>query len=215
MDKTSFLKYLALGEQKPAPATETAEDFHMLDLTPSAARGWFPPMKALPKPQYPIKPGRAGDLEEHDRRFHPEGYKEGDKCKYREELAKKDEADRLAAEGGSEAVKVEEFAKAGGFPGKPVAFSGSYGEWELGDGETVYELAKEQNGYAALATYDPKTAETTLHVYSPYVGSAEDFPVREGETPFEAWQAALSEAREIDKEHAEAEREYLDMVRRS
>lgn len=213
MDKTSFLKYLALGEQKPAPASETAQDFHMLDLTPAAARGWFPPMKALPKPQYPIKPGREGDLQEHDRRWHPNGYKPGDKCKYREELARKDEADRLAAEGGAEEAKIDEFAKAGGFPSEPVAFSGSYGEWDLGDGRTIYELAEEKDGYAALATYDPKDGVTLL-VYSPYSGRAEDFPVKEGETPFKAWEGALAEARAGDREDAIAENEYLEMVKR-
>lgn len=35
------------------------------------------------------------DLERHDRRFHPNGYKEGDACKYRESMAKGDNADDL------------------------------------------------------------------------------------------------------------------------
>lgn len=33
------------------------------------------------------------DLESHDKRFHPEGYKEGDACKYREGMAKGDKTD--------------------------------------------------------------------------------------------------------------------------
>lgn len=37
------------------------------------------------------------DLEKHDARFHPKGYKEGDACKYRETLAKSDNADDLKA----------------------------------------------------------------------------------------------------------------------
>lgn len=36
------------------------------------------------------------DLDKHDKRFHPNGYKDGDYCKYRESLAKGDDADRLA-----------------------------------------------------------------------------------------------------------------------
>ncbi len=35
----------------------------------------------------------ASDLQKHDRRFHPQGYKEGDSCKYRETLAKGDKSD--------------------------------------------------------------------------------------------------------------------------
>ena len=37
------------------------------------------------------------DLQKHDRRFHPKGYKKGDACKYRETLAKTDNADDLTA----------------------------------------------------------------------------------------------------------------------
>lgn len=37
------------------------------------------------------------DLQRHDRRFHPNGYKKGDACKYRETLAKTDNADDLSA----------------------------------------------------------------------------------------------------------------------
>lgn len=33
------------------------------------------------------------DLEKHDKRFHPEGYKEGDACKYREGMAEGDKTD--------------------------------------------------------------------------------------------------------------------------
>ena len=36
------------------------------------------------------------DLQKHDRRFHPNGYKQGDSCKYRESLARGDSADNLA-----------------------------------------------------------------------------------------------------------------------
>lgn len=37
------------------------------------------------------------DLEKHDRRFHPNGYKEGDSCRYRDALKRGDRADDLAA----------------------------------------------------------------------------------------------------------------------
>ncbi len=40
----------------------------------------------------------APSLEAHDKRFHPNGYKKGDACKFREELAKGDSADLAAAE---------------------------------------------------------------------------------------------------------------------
>lgn len=36
------------------------------------------------------------DLEKHDRRFHPQGYREGDYCKYRDALKRGDDADKLA-----------------------------------------------------------------------------------------------------------------------
>lgn len=214
MDKTSFLKYLALGEQKPAPATETAEDYHMLDLTPSAARGWFPPMKALPKPQYPIKPGRVGDLEEHDRRFHPEGYKEGDKCKYREELAKKDEADRIAAEANNVSTRLNDFAKKAGFTGSPVDVTASFTE-HFGNGETVYKLKEDWEGYKALAVHDPEDDSITLYLHSPANEDFYDIPLEGVASAVKEWESWRDDVRKGDLENAEAEREYLDMVRRS
>ena len=36
------------------------------------------------------------DLERHDAKYHPNGYKDGDHCKYRQALARGDDADRLA-----------------------------------------------------------------------------------------------------------------------
>lgn len=47
------------------------------------------------------KGGKAEDrmphlLEEHDKRFHPNGYRDGDSCKYRDALKRGDSADRLA-----------------------------------------------------------------------------------------------------------------------
>lgn len=38
------------------------------------------------------------DLQKHDAKYHPKGYKKGDKCKYRENLAKGDKADQLDPE---------------------------------------------------------------------------------------------------------------------
>lgn len=58
------------------------------------------------------------DLEKHDKRFHPKGYKEGDSCKYRDELAKKDKAD--------EGVKPHRYVPAislsGAIPMKDIHF---------------------------------------------------------------------------------------------
>ena len=38
---------------------------------------------------------KQSSLEEHDKKFHPSGYKPGGKCKFREKVAKTDEADRV------------------------------------------------------------------------------------------------------------------------
>ena len=48
------------------------------------------------------------NLEKHDKRFHPNGYNEGDSCKYRDALKRGDDADRLA-----DAEKEEGDAQAG------------------------------------------------------------------------------------------------------
>ena len=40
--------------------------------------------------------GGKDTLEEHDRKYHPEGYKEGDECKYREKEKAKDRVDDLS-----------------------------------------------------------------------------------------------------------------------
>lgn len=37
------------------------------------------------------------NLEKHDKRFHPNGYNEGDSCKYRDALKRGDDADKIAA----------------------------------------------------------------------------------------------------------------------
>ena len=66
MDAKKFQKFLAHGE--------TAQD----------ARGTVDPFE---------DPYVLTSLEKHDRRFHPDGYKEGDTCKYREALKRGDLAD--------------------------------------------------------------------------------------------------------------------------
>lgn len=49
-------------------------------------------------------------LENHDKRFHPEGFKEGDTCKFRENLAKGDETD-TNIEGGAETQTISDLDK--------------------------------------------------------------------------------------------------------
>ncbi len=70
-----------------------------LALDEEARAGMTPALDAMPNPS----------LEEHDRRFHPNGYKEGDACKFREELARQDEIDLSIRQ----EVK-ESFARIGG-----------------------------------------------------------------------------------------------------
>ena len=50
------------------------------------------------------------DLQKHDAKYHPNGYNPGDNCKYRENLAKGDEADQLDPENvdGEETPKIDE-----------------------------------------------------------------------------------------------------------
>ena len=56
-------------------------------------------------------------LEEHDKRHHPGGFKEGDTCKFREELAKSDEPDAAvktdaeAEKNGDDEPSAEEYVK--------------------------------------------------------------------------------------------------------
>lgn len=60
--------------------------------------------------------GGKDTLEEHDRKYHPEGYKEGDECKYRENEKAKDRVDDLSEHaemsenGGNREVTPEEDA---------------------------------------------------------------------------------------------------------
>ena len=42
-----------------------------------------------------VKGGKITSLADHDKKFHPNGFKEGDSCKFRENLKKKDSADRI------------------------------------------------------------------------------------------------------------------------
>ena len=46
-------------------------------------------------------------LEEHDKRFHPNGYKDGDSCKFREALMRGDSADQIEAAEGEEAAEKQ------------------------------------------------------------------------------------------------------------
>lgn len=52
------------------------------------------------------QPGRGKpkdtSLEKHDKKYHPDGYKEGDSCKFREDMGKKDDADKLGDKGGKD-----------------------------------------------------------------------------------------------------------------
>lgn len=75
-----FLNYLATGEYTPVPVQDAAPD------------------------------GNPSDLQKHDKRFHPNGYKDGDHCQYREEhnlTPKSDEEDDLS--GGGSAGEVQTF----------------------------------------------------------------------------------------------------------
>lgn len=83
MDMKAFEKYLATGE-KPAAQAQDA-----------APKGWKPDNKKYV----------ANMLEMHDRRFHPNGYKEGDFCKLRETLAKGDKSDADLAKAEKEEKK--------------------------------------------------------------------------------------------------------------
>lgn len=168
MDKTSFLKYLELGDRHAS--AEVAEDFTMLDLTTAAAKGWFPPMKALPKPQYPTKPGREGDLQEHDRRWHPEGYKEGDRCKYREELAKRDLSDKIVVDKEAE-LFAKRLAYDGGFTSRFVDATKDLSHEFYGgksyDGARVFSVQKDDDGYEVLVVYRPQDGVVYYALTSP------------------------------------------------
>lgn len=48
-------------------------------------------------------------LSEHDKRFHPEGYKEGDACKLREKMSKQDKADSKLAENTAAAPSKQDY----------------------------------------------------------------------------------------------------------
>ena len=45
----------------------------------------------------PFEGRQMTDLEKHDAKYHPKGYKDGDYCKFREARARGDDADQLAA----------------------------------------------------------------------------------------------------------------------
>ena len=71
-------------------------------------------------------------LEEHDKRWHPNGYKEGDSCLFRENMAKRDKTDAALAGGGG-----------GGISGIFTGSAASYGKPSLvhvgtGEGSQVY-----------------------------------------------------------------------------
>lgn len=83
MNQKAFEKYLATGEYVPT------EDARIADSDA-------------------IK----GSLEAHDRRFHPNGYKEGDHCDFRNHLAKGDFSDSSLFEGEDMEFKTREQLKA-------------------------------------------------------------------------------------------------------
>lgn len=94
MNEKSFKEYLASGETNATDAS--------LDLTSAAIRGWRSPLKAQPKPQMPPHKDAAagggnppGGLDAHDKKYHPNWYKDGDSCNYRASLEKNDKADDL------------------------------------------------------------------------------------------------------------------------
>lgn len=94
MNEKAFQKFLATGEyaiaedaaaqgpeqQSPAMIVEEEE----METVSDAAD------KYLALDEKPMT-----DLQKHDKRFHKNGYKEGDACKYREALARGDDADKL------------------------------------------------------------------------------------------------------------------------
>ena len=76
----------------------------------------------------PTEDAAPTSLEAHDRRFHPDGYKEGDSCKYREELARGDNADLVVAEA------TEQIDKEGDID-KPIKISSDIRKSSLRDRE--------------------------------------------------------------------------------
>ena len=58
--------------------------------------------------------GDKDTLEEHDKKYHPDGYKEGDECKYREKEKAKDDADVAETDNGGK--NVSPYVKSKGGP---------------------------------------------------------------------------------------------------
>lgn len=105
-----FTKYLATGDYTPAQdsapmknksaltmeevvAQDAAEKYLAMDaafVNGKSAHGMTEYGHAMnPDGKMPKS------LEEHDKVYHPNGYKEGDSCKFRENLEKKDDADKI------------------------------------------------------------------------------------------------------------------------
>ena len=62
------------------------------------ATGEFTPAEDAAPSESSANPAQMTDLQKHDAKYHKTGYKKGDKCKYRENLAKGDDADNIDPE---------------------------------------------------------------------------------------------------------------------
>lgn len=110
--------------------------------------------------------GGMDTLEEHDKKYHPEGYKEGDECKYREKEKEKDKVDEIS-EGTGASKKIGDGSKLSPFvqfAGKPMLFKvglkpdnrlGWTKGWGEADGETKRTIRGKDTGWAYLALNNP------------------------------------------------------------
>ena len=111
----------------------------------------------------PANPAQMTDLQKHDAKYHPNGYKKGDKCKYRENLDKGDNADQLDpenVEGDTDEAKPATSAKSpvAALQTKVGTLMGLLGNLKNADGLTA-ELVKRTVGnvLGLNASSAPKT----------------------------------------------------------
>ena len=104
-----FKRFLATGDGYAQ--TDVPQGLGRVVNSPASAEDATPPLS--PKVAKTIL---KKTLAQHDKAYHPDGYKEGDECNFRAELTEKDKADELKslAAGGEERFGLVKFEESNG-----------------------------------------------------------------------------------------------------